>query len=202
LVRFPSLENETFDPSAFPFNDNKPLRNEAPVINTFVPPPGSPCPSVECAIGIQTVEDTSIWLGQAGDPVAWAPFIRKSPLPTENAKRVIVQFARGDQTVPNPTATALIRSGDLKDRATFFRNDLAVALGVGFPQNPHTFLTNIGGTAPVAAVAIGAQTQIALFLATDGTLTIDPDGPGPLFEVPISGPLPEDLGFTPNYPLP
>ncbi len=99
--------------------------------------------------------------------------------------------------MPNPTATALIRSGDLKDRATFFRNDLAFALGVGFGKNPHTFLTNIGGTPQVAAAAVGGQTQIAIFFATDGALTIDPDGPGPLFEVPIAGPLPEDLGFIP-----
>jgi hypothetical protein len=168
------------------FNDNSPLRNLPPVTNTV---PG--------AVAIQTVEDTSRWLGQAGDPVAWAPFIRKNPLPGDVAKSVIIQFARGDETVPNPTATALIRSGDLKDRATFFRNDLAFALGVGFGKNPHTFLTNIGGTLPVATVAIGAQSQIGVFLATDGALTIDPDGPGPLFEVPIAGALPEDLGFIP-----
>ncbi|HEY2498756.1 MAG TPA: hypothetical protein VGK24_16975 [Candidatus Angelobacter sp.] len=182
-VRIPSLLNA--GPPIF-FNDNSPLRNLPPVINNV---PG--------AIAIQTVEDTSRWLGQAGDPVAWAPFIRKDPLPGDLAKPVIIQFARGDETVPNPTATALIRSGDLKDRATFFRNDLAFALGVGFGKNPHTWLTNIGGTVPVATVAIGGQTQIGLFFATDGALTIDPDGPGPLFEVPIAGPLPEDLGFIP-----
>src|SRR5262249_51715461 len=110
------------------------------------------------AIAIQTVEDTSRWLTQAGDPVAWAPFIDKSPLPGDLAKPVIIQFARGDKTVPNPTAAALIRSGDLGNRAAFFRNDLAFALNVGFGKNPHTFLTNIGGTPPVAAAAIGAQT--------------------------------------------
>src|SRR6185312_1890985 len=183
-VRTPSLLN-TATPPLF-FNDNSPLRDLPPVTNNV---PG--------AIAIQTLEDTSRWLGQAGDPVAWAPFIRKDPLPGDLAKSVIIQFARGDETVPNPTATALIRSGDLKDRATFFRNDLAFALGVGFGKNPHTFLTNIAGTPPVAAVAIGAQSQIAVFLASDGALTIDPDGPGPLFEVPIAGPLPEDLGFIP-----
>jgi hypothetical protein len=182
-VRTPSLLNA--GPPIF-FNDNSPLRNLPPVTNTV---PG--------AIAIQTVEDTSRWLGQQGDPIAWVPFIRKGPLPGDAAKSVIVQFARGDETVPNPTATALIRSGDLKDRATFFRNDLAFALGVGFGKNPHTFLTNIGGTPPVAAVAVGAQSQIAVFLASDGALIIDPDGPGPLFEVPIAGALPEDLGFIP-----
>jgi hypothetical protein len=182
-VRVPSLLNA---PGPLFFNDNSPLRNLPPVINNV---PG--------AIAIQTVEDTSRWLGQQGDPVAWAPFINESPLPGDLAKRVIIQFARGDKTVPNPTATALIRSGDLQNRATFFRNDLAFALGVGFGSNPHTFLTNIGGTPPVAAAAVGAQTQIAVFLASDGALTIDPDGPGPLFEVPIAGALPEDLGFIP-----
>jgi hypothetical protein len=182
-VRTPNLLNAG---APFFFNDNAPLRNLPTVINNV---PG--------AVAIQTVEETSRWLGQAGDPVAWAPFIRKSPLLGESSKSVIIQFARGDETVPNPTATALIRSGDLVDRATFFRNDLAFALGVGFGKNPHTFLTNIGGTAPVAAAAVGAQTQIAIFFATDGALTIDPDGPGPLFEVPIAGPLPEDLGFLP-----
>jgi len=182
-VRVPSLLNA--GPPIF-FNDNSPLRNLPPVINTV---PG--------AIAIQTVEDTSRWLNQAGDPVAWAPFMNKSPLPGDLAKPVIIQFARGDKTVPNPTATALIRSGDLKNRATFFRNDLAFALGVGFGKNPHTFLTNIGGTPPVAAAAVGAQSQIAIFFTTNGALTIDPDGPGPLFEVPIAGALPEDLGFIP-----
>ncbi|MGZ4842413.1 MAG: hypothetical protein ACXV5J_11750, partial [Candidatus Angelobacter sp.] len=167
-VRTPVLLNA--GPPLF-FNDNSPLRNLPPVINNV---PG--------AVAIQTVEDASRWLGQAGDPVAWAPFMNKSPLPGDLAKPVIIQFARGDKTVPNPTATALIRSGDLKDRATFFRNDLAFLANPTFPKNPHTFLTNLAG-AP-GAVAVGAQTQIAVFFTTNGALTIDPDGPGPLFEVP------------------
>ena len=194
-VRVPSLLNA--GPPIF-FNDNSPLRNLPPVVNNV---PG--------AIAIQTVEDTSRWLGQAGDPVAWAPSIRKNPLPGDLAKSVIIQFARGDKTVPNPTATALIRSGDLVDRTSFFRNDLAFALNpgdpitnpTGFSKNPHTFLTNlVPGPPPLlhpVVVAVGAQTQIGVFFATDGALTIDPDGPGPLFEVPIAGALPEDLGFIP-----
>lgn len=181
-TRVPSLINV----GGLEFDDNMPLRNEPPVINTV---PG--------AIDIQIFEDRSNWLAQSGDPVAWAPFIRKSPLPGETAKNVIIQFARGDQTVPNPTTTALIRSGDLTDRTTVFRNDLAFALHVGFGKNPHTFLTNIAAPLPVALVALGAQTQIAVFFASDGALTIDPDGAGPLFETPISIPLPEDLAFIP-----
>ena len=180
--RVPSLLNV----GGVDFNDNLPLRNQPPVINIV---PG--------ALDIQSVEDIGNWLAQAGDPVAWASFIRKSPLPGQATKSVIIQFARGDKTNPNPTTTAIIRGGDLADRATLFRNDLAFALNPTFPKNPHTFLTNLTGTPQVGAIAIGAQTQIAIFFATNGALTIDPDGPGPLFEVPINGPLPEDLAFIP-----
>jgi virulence factor lipase-like protein len=180
-VRVPSLLNA---PGPLFFNDNSPLRDLPPVINNV---PG--------AIAIQTVEDNSRWLGKAGDPVAWAPFIDKSPLPGDLSKPVIIQFARGDKTVPNPTATALIRSGDLAGHATFYRNDLAFLANPAFPKNPHTFLTNLAGVP--GPVAVGAQTQIAVFFSTNGALIIDPDGPGPLFEVPIAGALPEDLGFIP-----
>jgi virulence factor lipase-like protein len=168
------------------FTDNTPLRNEPPVINVV---PG--------AMEIQRVADIFNWIAQAGEPTAWAPFIRKSPLPGQAAKAVIIQFARGDKTVPNPTTTAIIRAGDLADRATFFRNDLAFLANPAFPKNPHTFLTNLAGAPAVAAVAVGAQSQIAVFFASNGALTIDPDGPSPLFEVPIAGPLPEDLAFIP-----
>jgi hypothetical protein len=168
------------------FTDNTPLRNQAPAINVV---PG--------AMEIQRIADVFNWIAQAGESTAWAPFIRKSPLPGQAAKAVIIQFARGDKSNPNPSTTAIIRAGDLADRATFFRNDLAFLSNLGFPKNPHTFLTNIAGTPAVAAVAIGAQTQIAVFFASNGALTIDPDGLGPLFEVPIAGPLPEDLAFIP-----
>ena len=63
------------------------------------------------------------------------------------------------------------------------------------PANPHTFLTNIG-VASVAALAVAAQQQIAVFFETDGAVVIDPDtAAGPFFEVPITGPLPEALNF-------
>jgi hypothetical protein len=51
-------------------------------------------------------------------------------------------------------------------------------------------LTNIRG-----ATAIQAQQQIAIFFETDGAVIVDPDGAGPLFEVPIAGPLAEGLSF-------
>jgi hypothetical protein len=41
------------------------------------------------------------------------------------------------------------------------------------------------------------RSQIAIFFAIDGALTIDPDGPGRLFDLPIAGALLEDLAFLP-----
>jgi hypothetical protein len=51
-------------------------------------------------------------------------------------------------------------------------------------------LTNFG------AIALGAQEQIATFFASDGMDIIQPK-PAKYFEVPIQGPLPEDLNFIP-----
>ncbi len=168
------------------FNENIPLRNLASVVNTV---PG--------ASAIQVVLERNEWVQQTGNPVTYAPFIRKDPLRGNAAKPVIFQFAKGDGTVPNPTTSAILRAGGLADRATFFRNDLAYAATNGqIPKNPHTFLTNIGVPAS-AAFAVAAQLQIATFFQSGGTLIIDPDGAGPFFETPILLPLPETLSYLP-----
>jgi hypothetical protein len=132
--------------------------------------------------------------------VAYAPHLRKDPLAGVPAKAVIVQFAKGDQIVPNPTATALLRAGDLADRTTFFRNDLAFAENSGVPKNPHGFLTAISGVVPLAVeIALGAQEQIATFFVSDGTVVIHPE-PSRFFEMPIGGQLPERLNFIGTDP--
>jgi hypothetical protein len=155
------------------FNENIPLRNLPPVVN-----------AVADAMPIQKVIDNNEWVSQSGNPVAYAPYIRNSRLDGRKPNPVIFQIAKGDQTVPNPTGAAILRAGDLADRATYFRNDLAFASNPATPKNPHTFLTRIT-TPSVAAFAIAAQQQIATFFASDGSLTIDPDGAGSIFETPI-----------------
>ena len=172
-ARTPSLLNG----GSFGFTENIPLRNKPILIDV-----------VDGASAIQKNVDDTEWVSQSGNPNAYAPHIRNSPLAGDGTP-VIIQFAKGDRTVPNPTATALIRAGDLADRATFFRNDLNLP-----GSNPHTFLTFGVGITP----GLQAQTQMAIFLASDGAVTVDPDGPPPagvLFEVPINGPLPEELNF-------
>jgi hypothetical protein len=191
VIRTPSLLNEPF-PN---FDEELPLRDQPPLINTV---PG--------ADAIQQNFDNADWVGEAGNPVAYAPYLRKEPLLGMTAKSVIIQFAKGDETVPNPTASALIRAGALTDRTTYYRNDLAFAGDPAVPKNPHIFLVELVADKLVFSIATAAQQQIATFFDSGGTVTIDPDSlTGPLFpelfeglfEVPIAGPLPEELNFIP-----
>jgi len=174
ITRTPSLYNATPDASFTSFVENIPLRNMPLLVDTV---PG--------ASAIQALIDNTEWAQQAANPAAYAPFITRP---------VIIQFARGDKTVPNPTTSAILRAGHLASRATVFRNDLAFAANSALSPNPHTFLTRITG--PGAPYALAAQHQIATFFASDGAITIDPDGPAPFFETPTSM-LWEDLGFIP-----
>ena len=179
LTRTPSLYNKPPNVPFFTnFDENEPLRNLPPVIDTV---PG--------ASAIQALLDNTEWAQNAANPVAYAEHITAP---------IVFQFARGDKTVPNPTSTAILRAGGFAARATLFRNDLAYAGSTTFPKNPHTFLTNIlDPTKPlVTQAALQAQAQIGAFFASDGTNVIDPDGPGPLFETPTSM-LPEDLAYIP-----
>lgn len=183
--RVPSLINVNH-PSGIQFNENMPLRDLPPVTNNV---PG--------AMAIAEVLDRNEWVQQLGNPAAYASLIRKQPLPGNAAKPVIIQFAKGDQTVPNPTSTAILRAGELADRATYFRNDLAHAANPGgVPKNPHSFIAGIGSAA-TAPYAVGAQQQMAVFFKTNGEVTIDPDDGGPIFEVPVKLPLTEGLNYIP-----
>ena len=174
------------------FNENMPLRDLPPVVNTV---PG--------AIAIQQVFERFEWVQQSGNPVSYAASIRKEPPRGHAAKPVLFQFAKGDFTVPNPTTSAILRAGGLADTATFFRNDIAVQLP-GVAKNPHTFLTRIGANV-AGAFAVAAQVQIATFFATHGSVVIEPDSllpsllgaplPFKVFEVPVKLPLPETLSF-------
>ncbi len=183
------------------FNENMPLRDgipltvrladgtshviQSPVINT-----------VAGAMAIQEVIENTEWVSQSGNPVAYAPHLRKDPLAGVPAKSVILQFAKGDRVVPNPTTTAILRAGGLADRATFYRNDLAFADDPTVPKTGHGFIGFINLPGLTGMIARGAQEQIAVFFASDGATIIHPD-PAKYFEVPINLPLPEDLNYIP-----
>lgn len=164
---------------------------QSPVVNT-----------VAGAIEIQEVIKNIEWVGQPGDAPAYAFHLRKSPLPGVPAKSVVFQFARGDQNGGNPNNSRIVRAGDLADRTTFYRHDLAFAEDSTLAKNPHTFTFFISSPIPLqAAIARGAQEQIARFFASDGQGIMHPE-PARFFEVPIVLPLPEDLGFIPSIRTP
>ena len=173
-------------PVPFNFFENMPLRDLPPVVNNV---PG--------ATEIAKVLDRFEWVQQSGNPVSYASLIRQQPLPGSTAKPVILQMAKGDQTVPNPTSSAIVRAGGLQAQTTLYRNDLAYAANPAVGKNPHTFLTSLDSLAK-APIAVAAQSQMAVFFQSHGTVVIDPDGAaGPLFEVPVVLPLPEALNFIP-----
>jgi dienelactone hydrolase len=167
------------------FNENIPLRDQPPVIN-----------DVAGALAIQEVFENAEWVSEAGDAAAYAPYLRKSPLPGVPSKSVLLQVCKGDETGPNPRNMAIVRAGDLTDRTTFYRNDLAYQEDSTVPKDPHSFLGRFTSPGVTGQIGRGGQNQAAAFLASDGTNIIWPD-PSRFFEVPISLPLPVDLSFIP-----
>jgi hypothetical protein len=187
LARMPSLLNlapGTTDPinagnTAYPFNENLPARDQQPLVNDV---PG--------AIAIQNEIDRIEWAEQSGDPIAYAPHLRKQPLDGIPARPVLFAFAQGDPVVTNTTMGNLLRAGDLADRTIYFRA-LDAFPGIDPIANAallHEWLVQITG--PGAPFAFAGQESVDTFLASDGQVTPDPDGAGPLFETPIASPLP------------
>ena len=146
-------------------------------------------------MAIQEVLENMEWVSQAGSPVAYAPHLRRAPLQGVPAKSVIFQFAKGDLGAPNPNTTAILRAGDLADRTLYYRHDLARTETPSLPMNAHMFMVSIG-VAAFRDISLGAQAQIASFFVSDGETIIHPE-PARFFEVPIQGPLPEELNYIP-----
>ena len=184
------------------FNENMPLRDglpltvrladgttqviQSPIVNT-----------VTGAMEIQKVFEWREWVSQTGNPVAFAPHLRKDPLPGVPVRPVLFQFAIGDQIAPNPTNAAILRAGDLADRAIIYRNDLAYAENPAVAKNPHGFMLRIDSPIPlVRQIAFGAQDQLATFLASDGAVIIHPE-PSRFFEFLFDLALLEDLDYLP-----
>jgi len=189
-ARIPSLLNGGPDPllptNPFPFRENLPLRDQPPVVN-----------GIAGSMAIQELIERVEWAMQPGEAVAYASHLRDQPLESVQPKSLLVQFAKGDRQTPNPTTSAFLRAGDLMDRATWFRNDLAIQANPSLPKDPHQFWYNIFTSSAVTAIALQAEEQAAVFLASEGHVTMDPDGAGALFETPIAGPLPEVLSYIP-----
>jgi hypothetical protein len=187
LLNSPGIEVIDGVPVGGPhFNENKPLRNLPALIN-----------ATDGAVDIQKAFEMHEWGQESGQsPIVWAPYVRRGPLEGLHAKSVLYQFAAGDQQANNPGTTALLRAGDLADWTLHYRHDLAFTEAPTIPKNPHQVV--VSPTHPNAlfrSIARGMQDQIAAFFASGGTIVIHPE-PARFFEVPVLGPLPEDLHYT------
>ncbi len=169
-----------------PFDDEYPLRLRG----------ASPVRSGN-ALSMQDVLEIAEWAQMPGDPIAFAPRFKRSPLDGVPAKRTLFQIALGDRTVPNSANSFLIREADGLEQTRLYRHDRAFAADPTIGTNPHAYLVDIL-TASGRIVANAAQSQMAGFLASDGMVIRDANsGLGapftePLFEAPRA--LPDSLG--------
>src|SRR5262249_59214553 len=111
--------------------------------------------------------------------------------------RGLLKSAMGDAAARTPTKGAIVGAGDLADRATIFRSDLAFAESPAVPKNPHAFLVRIDSAIPlVRQIALGAQDQLATFLASDYAVIVHRE-PSRLFEPLLDLNSLEDLDYIP-----
>ncbi|HYM78156.1 MAG TPA: hypothetical protein VE377_19435 [Candidatus Dormibacteraeota bacterium] len=186
ILNSPGLTSWAGIPVGAPFfNENIPLRNQPIVINQI---PG--------AMAIQKYFDEIAWIAASGDGLSYAPHIRKEPLAGMSPKRILINFAKGDQSAPNPRSAQLLRAGDYADIATFYRNDLAYAEDHTVYKNPHTYVQKWMLRGLSGPVGRGGLEQMAIFLASGGETPVHPE-PAKFFEVPILQPLPEDFSYIP-----
>jgi hypothetical protein len=191
-ARSPSLLNADYGltslggiPVTAPFyNENIPLRDLPPVTNEI---PG--------AMAIQEYFDRIEWVQASSDAATYAPHLEFEPLAGVPRKSILVLYAKGDMTAPNPRTTALVRAGVLREKTIFYRNDIAFAENPTVPKDPHTFLQPITNAGIPGQVARGGQTTIAEFFVSGGTTIKHPE-PARFFEFPIVV-VPEDYSYIP-----
>ena len=80
--------------------------------------------------------------------------------------------AKGDQSAPNPTTTAIRTTGAFADRATSFRNDLAFPANPAIEKNPHAFFFNFSAAGIGVALLHESKSRRSSLRMAPLTLTI------------------------------
>lgn len=196
------------------FNDEYPYRDTLTIDDDTVP--GG---SVPGALAIQAAFEAADWLGMLGDPLAYAPHLKNSPLAGVPAKSTFFQYSWGDLEEPNPANSAWIRAAGGQNSAWLFRFDAAAQirpeiLGImspGFPLPilPHRILSNPtifdSDKRAETSIALAEQQATAGYFDSDGQLLPNPNqyltapfAGMSLFEQPAA--LPERLNFLQIQP--
>ena len=191
------------------FNDEYPYRRQLTIDNGSVPG----------AVAIQAAFEAADWLGTSGDPLAYAPHLKRFPLPGVPAKSTFFQYSWGDLEEPNPANSALIRAAGGKSSSWLFRFDTAAQfhpeiLGIMSPDFPlpilpHRILSNPTifdeGNGAETSIALAEQQATAAFFDSDGQMVPNPNlyltapfAGLTLFEQPTL--LPERLNFLQIQP--
>ena len=192
-----------FPPAAFSFNEDFPLRDglaltvglksgSAIVSGEIQSPVTDP---VDGAMALQEGLENLKWVSRAGSPLAYAPYLRKAPLAGVQPKSLLFLMAKGDQTAPNPSNSAIVRAGDLADVTLYYRHDLYYAdnhdSDPTLDKSPHSFALKFGD------ISQSVQEMIGKFFESDGSTLIAPQGDLSMyFEFPIVLPLPEGLNYS------
>ncbi len=123
------------------------------------------------AIAIQETGARGNWVSRPGSPETYSSRLGEGG--SFGTKRFLVQVAYTDGTVPNQTSGTLLRAGDLYRKAWIYRNDRTPTSAA----NPHGFLLD-----PTVAGRNQAQQQVVEFVTSRGGTSLDPDGPGNVWE--------------------
>jgi hypothetical protein len=147
---------------------------------------------------LQTMFEQLEWLESPGAPATYAHHLRWATLPEVPIKRVLFQVALGDQTVPNPSSSLLIRAAGGHHTTSLYRHDLARERFRALPENPHAFLAWFDTPFGMPIAQAGWRQALLFFMGRgDDVPDVNPivrllygrD----LFIVPTD--LPETLGF-------
>lgn len=143
------------------------------------------------------------WIEASGAPSTYAPHLSRAPRDGMSPKKMLFQFALGDQTVPNPSNSLLSRAAGAEARTVVYRHDLAREFLPTLPLNPHIYFAYLlePGAFPIADAVLQ---QAALFSAGGGVAVPDVNPIArlffgmDLFETPLV--LPEGTNFLTAQP--
>jgi hypothetical protein len=130
--------------------------------------------SVPDAMRVQAMAERLRNIEAPASPGHYAPHLRTATLPGVPIKRVLFQSAAGDQVVPGPAQTALLRHAHVEETTVIYRHDLAKQAVPSIGNDPHSFLVSIVSSNPAEqAVGNAALTQAGAFIRSGGQVVFD-----------------------------
>jgi hypothetical protein len=102
-----------------------------------------------------------------GAPASFAPFLKQATLYGNPIKRVLFQYAVGDQSVPNNSNGQLIRAAFENELVSVYRHDIARQIVPTLPENPHAYMAAFAQLdQPSLLIALATLSQASEFLAS------------------------------------